>query len=321
MVNDPVNMIYDNINIHEKVGQQRGDHQDKQFNGICGFVMPMPGGPTLLRRDTIQPQQLDGITSRIFLENKDLALYNQILQRRQIEITIQQALLNPVLKLKSKTGDNPWINESIRWRFDPRENATNCPNPSRELNYEHGAEQTKCSLKTIEAEELSHEGTITWLTHIIRDQLGVPEDLLNEFIQIVIGDLGTVTAIHSAKRLRSNDASDLDKLQWVFGLFGLFHLRKAFLELIVKSFHQPNSSDFAHLDQIIRHKNFRGFANGKCQHFRKAEDLILLTYRSYIVAWIMKKFPHPQSDATPTDQRNHAARNLERIELRMRLSI
>jgi hypothetical protein len=55
-----------------------------------------------------------------------------------------------------KTG-KPWIDQSIRWRFDRRENATNCPNPSRELNYEHGAEQRKYSLKTIEAEELSHE--------------------------------------------------------------------------------------------------------------------------------------------------------------------
>lgn len=120
MVNDPFNMVYDNINIHEKIGQQRGEHQDKQFNGICGFVMPMPGGPTLLRRDAIQPQKLEGITSRIFLENKDLATYSKILQRRQIEITIQQTLLDPVLKLKSKTG-KPWIDQSIRWRFDRRE--------------------------------------------------------------------------------------------------------------------------------------------------------------------------------------------------------
>jgi uncharacterized protein DUF6589 len=154
---------------------------------------------------------------------------------------------------------------------------------------------------------------ITWLTHIIRDQLGVPEDLLNDFIQIVIGDLGTVIAIHSAKRLRGEDSSDLDKLQWVFGMFGLFYLRKAFLELIVKSFHQPKCSDFAHLNRIIRHKNFCGFANGKCQHFKKAEDLHLLTYRSYIVAWVLNKFPHPRLDSTPTEKRNHAAKELYKL--------
>jgi hypothetical protein len=77
------------------------------------------------------------------------------------------------------------------------------------------------------------------------------------------------------------------KLQWTCPLFGLFHPWKAFIELIIKLFHQPGCEDFAHLDKIIKLKNFHSFNNGKCPHFKKVGDLVLLAYRSYIVALFM----------------------------------
>ena len=313
IINFPMDMVYDNINIHEKVAQQRGDRQDRQFNGICGFMTPMPGGTQLLRRDTLLPQQLEELDTSIFWENRrGLGEYAEILQCRQIELTIQNALLDQPLKhnSKSKANSKSWIDDINKWRFDPLENATHCPEPSRILPYDFTKQQEKYSLKIVEAEELSHSGTITWLTHILRDQLGIKDETLIEFIVMVIGDLGTVNAIHAAKRLRIEDSADLDKLQWILPLFGLFHLRKAYLELILKAFHQPKSTDFAHLQAIIQHKNFKGFSDGKCQIFKRAEDLILLTYRSYIVAWILNQFPHPNPKASPSERKDHATKIL-----------
>ena len=66
IINKPLNMVYDNINIHEKVAQQRGDSQDKQFNGICGFVTRTSGRSSLLRRDTFIPRQLENIDSYLW---------------------------------------------------------------------------------------------------------------------------------------------------------------------------------------------------------------------------------------------------------------
>jgi hypothetical protein len=311
IVHNGLNCVYDNLNVHQKVAQQRGDSQDTQYNGICGFVLPIPGRQPLLRRDTLIPQHID-VKPRIFFRNRELPLYSKILQCRQIELTIQHTLLDPASRIKVNVNgvEKPYIESDIRWKFNPLENATNCPNPSRVLPYDESVPQEKWSLKTVEAEELSNTGTISWLMHVLKDQLGIKEGDIDDFLQIVIGDLGTVKAIHAAKRLRSEDKADLEKLQWVFPLFGLFHLRKAFIELIIKLFHQPGCEDFAHLDKIIKLKNFHSFNNGKCPHFKKAEDLILLAYRSYIVAWFMRRFPHPNSKASSTEKRNHAAREL-----------
>ncbi|KAN0075180.1 hypothetical protein V8E54_007791 [Elaphomyces granulatus] len=58
IVRNGLNCVYDNLNIHQKVAQQRGHSQDTQYNGICGFVLPIPGCQSLLPRDTFIPQNI-----------------------------------------------------------------------------------------------------------------------------------------------------------------------------------------------------------------------------------------------------------------------
>jgi len=170
IVRTGLNCVYDNLNIHQKVAQQREDSQDTQFNGICGFVLPIPGHLPLLRRDTFTPQKIDHVKPRIFFQNRELAPYSKILQCRQIELTIQHALLDPASQIKVSIDgvEKPYIEPNIRWKFDPRDNATHCPNPSRVLPYDDLVPQEKWSLKTVEAEELSNIGTISW-GHILKD--------------------------------------------------------------------------------------------------------------------------------------------------------
>jgi hypothetical protein len=79
IIDSPYNIVYDNINIHEKVGQQRGESQDTQFNGVCGFLTPTPGALQLLERETFSPKNVEGVTSLILLDNKETnAEYHEI---------------------------------------------------------------------------------------------------------------------------------------------------------------------------------------------------------------------------------------------------
>ena len=132
----------------------------------------MPGGAAPIQRDTFLPRHLDGVDSSIFFENTEqLASYHEILHCRQIELTIQHALLDPVLTLTVEVNGakRQYIDPSRRWRFNPLENATHCPDPSRVLQHEHGAKPEKWSLRIIEAEELSNSGIISWLAHVLKD--------------------------------------------------------------------------------------------------------------------------------------------------------
>ena len=126
----------------------------------------------------------------------------------------------------------------------------------------------------------------------------------------IIGDLGTIVTIHGTQKLKSEDSGPLNSIDYANPLFGLFHLQKALLELILKYYHKPGCSDFAHLDAFIQLHNLKGFTDGKCPHFKKAEDLMLSVYGSYVTAWIINKYPHPDPTAAPTQKRNHAAREM-----------
>jgi hypothetical protein len=59
-------IVYDNINLHEKVNQLRADNQNHQFNGITGFVAKAIGGRPVPSRDSIHAEMLDGLDNEVF---------------------------------------------------------------------------------------------------------------------------------------------------------------------------------------------------------------------------------------------------------------
>jgi hypothetical protein len=65
----------------------------------------------------------------------------------------------------------------------------------------------------------------------------------------------------------TEEPHDSDRLKWAWPVFGLFHLRKWLLELIIKEFRGKGSKDFAHLDAMITKVNMKGFRDDKCEHF------------------------------------------------------
>jgi hypothetical protein len=69
LVTTPYNLIYDNINIHETVAQQRGNNQNRMFNGVCGFLSKTPGTQYLLSQSGFDPRALDNITPSVLWRN------------------------------------------------------------------------------------------------------------------------------------------------------------------------------------------------------------------------------------------------------------
>jgi hypothetical protein len=79
LVTTPYNLIYDNINIHETVAQQRGNNQNRMFNGVCGFMSKTPGAQHLLSRSDFDLKALDNVTSSVLWKNMgDNEAYNKI---------------------------------------------------------------------------------------------------------------------------------------------------------------------------------------------------------------------------------------------------
>lgn len=202
---------------------------------------------------------------------------------------------------------------NLNWNFQYGEFADLAPHPTRQLQKTDVGNDQVCPLQTMEAEEMSNEGTKSWLIHLARSQLGLGDNTLAEHLVMVYGDLGTVKAIHSTKSHMTEERHDLDGLKWAWPVFGLFHLRKRLLELIIKEFRGKGTKDFAHLDAMITKVHMKGFRDDKCEHFRQAEDLVQLGYRSTVSAAIMDRLPPISSDATITERRDHAAMEMMKM--------
>jgi hypothetical protein len=72
----------------------------------------------------------------------------------------------------------------LDWNFNYGESADLAPHPTRQLQKTDVGNNDVCPLQTMEAEEMSNEGTKSWLTHLIRSQLGLGDDTLAK--QIVL---------------------------------------------------------------------------------------------------------------------------------------
>ena len=71
--------------------------------------------------------------------------------------------------------------------------------------------------------------------------------------------------------------------------FGLFHLQIAFVNNIYSLWRAPKCTDFAHLTAIIKKLQRTAFSDEKkIKNFRAAEDLLITTFTSYIVAWVTR---------------------------------
>ena len=75
MTDEQLVIVYDNINIHEKVNQLRVDNKNHQFNGITGFVAKAIGGRPVPTRDSIHRERLHGLDNDFSLTDDDSKYY------------------------------------------------------------------------------------------------------------------------------------------------------------------------------------------------------------------------------------------------------
>jgi uncharacterized protein DUF6589 len=128
-----------------------------------------------------------------------------------------------------------------------------------------------------------------------------------------------VQNLRSAKCRRNEDSEGIASLNWVYPFFGLFHLRMAILNLLYTNWRAPGCPDIAHLNEIIVTLTRSGFSNHtKMAHFRETEDLMLITYISYIAAWVIERFrsKNPLWDSqNPTERRDWTSNYLRKMVL------
>jgi hypothetical protein len=227
--------------------------------------------------------------------------------KRHIERVIQLYFLDET----RESMKNAKFTEKQLWNFNYGDHANLAPHPTRTLKLSEvlGVVDDAYPLQTLEAEELSNEGTKTWLRNIFRQQLAQGDNTLAKILVLIYGDLGTIKAIHSTKSHMAEELHDTDSFKCAVPSLGVFHLRKRLLELIIKEFRGKGCPDFAHLDPMIKKVNMKGFKDDKCEHFRQVEDLVLLSYRSLVSACIVEYLPIPgeSDDLTATERRDHAA--------------
>jgi hypothetical protein len=84
--------------------------------------------------------------------------------------------------------------------FQYEEFADLAPRPTRQLQKTDVGDDQACPLQTMEAEEMSNEGTKSWLIHLARSQLALGDNTLAEVLVMVYGDLGTVKVIIQQNR-------------------------------------------------------------------------------------------------------------------------
>jgi hypothetical protein len=80
MTEEQLVIVYDNINVYEKVNQLRTDNQPHQFNGITGFVARAIGGRPVPTRDSIHPELLNGLDNSVFSLTEDDSKYYRIVR-------------------------------------------------------------------------------------------------------------------------------------------------------------------------------------------------------------------------------------------------
>lgn len=111
------------------------------------------------------------------------------------------------------------------------------------------------------------------------------------------------------------DEGGIDSLEYLFPVFGLFHLRMTFVAMIYLNHHGGTTSkEFSHLNVIIEKLGLHGFKDTKMHNFRAVEDLLEQAYASYISAWICELFPPPVGTLlSQKERRNFAATKIHSL--------
>ena len=124
------------------------------------------------------------------------------------------------------------------------------------------------------------------------------------------GDLATVQSLRGAIR-QCRDEDGIDSLEYLFPVFGLFHLRMAFISMIYLNHHGGTTfKEFSHLNAIIEKLGLHGFKDTKMHNFRAVEDLLEQAYVLYISAWICELFPPPVGTMLSQKERRNLAASM-----------
>ncbi|KAF4603981.1 hypothetical protein EYR40_001156 [Pleurotus pulmonarius] len=261
--NQPFMIIWDNLNITFRVGEQRKASKDHFDNGTTATLIPLfnvePGSlgielkpPRTTRRPVIDIMAGDLLPS--YTQIKELEM--------DIVWHIEDILFTAFPLLRSRLADS----------VPPPSNVESIPL--------HKTEQYP--LPTMHIDESSLDGTLQVLEKIIVQTLKMDADAIKKHgIIICAGDQLSVSLLDKAPASRRDDTSLMDNLgRYTQGQLGLFHIKMAGDRMVVNEFWGvPNSESpwsLWKLNTLLGRKAISaGWKSKSPTPFRQTYDLIL----------------------------------------------
>jgi hypothetical protein len=144
-------------------------------------------------------------------------------------------------------------------------------------------------LAPIMVNESTNAGNIEILREIFEKQYRLrPENhCFRENLFLVYGDQKTVARLRSIKRLRQNSRRAYDRLDWLLPVFGLWHLKFNFLQLI----HQIHwsSDDYTDKSTLSTAASRLGRKDvNTAKDFKKLEQLVTHAFHAHVVSYVIQ---------------------------------
>lgn len=263
-------IVWDNLNIAFRVGQQRLNSRDSFQNGTTATLIPLYG----VARGDLPLSLLPTRQNRRFLldikPHLTLPAPAEITQLRQnllwrIRFTLLE--YSPPLKAKfaARLGPPPMVHKI-------------------EL---HTTRQYP--LKAMHIDDSSLDGTLEVLNNIIQRQLKMSsQDLTDHGIVFTHGDNLTISLLDMAQSARRDDTDVAESLKWVVGQLGLFHVKMAGCRMTLNQhWGTPNSKHGGTLwkeNSLLGRKAIAaGWKAKKLPPFPQSHELIHLSCRARIL--------------------------------------
>lgn len=243
-------LVYDNINIANRKYDQRLDNHDTFENGATAtIVVGEPLGDIRQHHHTQQPL----LMLQDFLpERSDEHFYN-----------VAQFHLTDVLKRRKRDSFKYISINSPQLQPLAIEETRTYPLPSMHID------------------QASVEGNLQIIEKIVQVALGLPEEYFEGRNVIIAGDQLTVSRIESLKRLRRQDVSRYERMEWVFPVLQLFHLQMTLCATILRNHYGSENipGSLAWVAKLLKRKR----VNPDNFDYHSADDFLRITFDAMVL--------------------------------------
>lgn len=266
----PFLIVYDNINIGYKVVEQRVTNRNTFHSGTAITLLPVWGN---------HPPESNA-HQRVYLDprpNEDkpcLQIQDIMLKPEEVTHTTEYFKYLLLVILCDHGGD---YFKDFKSQLTP-------PSPIHQIPL-HKTE--RYPLESVHIEEVSRQGNIDILNDVYIRQLGLSPETIPTTSKFIHGDLMTIDRLNLVSTSRALETTPFPKLDWPYPIFGLFHLKMAVVEMMLKAhLGKINQMDPAVLYRHNSDAHRKNISSNKNLRYRQGLELILLSlYARVLVLW------------------------------------